>query len=151
VPLSDLPMDKLFLFFLVLFVVITLYPAWAKTAGRIRRFYQEHAGRAAGPVVPGGAEATTFETWQQGVRLSDLEFFLLWRLAMAGRGGLSRRQLQDDLHLAPAVVRANLASLQERDLVRVTALRGLTFRYGLSEKGRQFAVQEGYLPDIRRG
>jgi len=143
-------MDKLFLFFLVLFVVLSLYPAWTRTAGRIRRFLQEHEEHPAGPVVPGGREAATFETWQQGVRLSDLELFILWRLAMAGRRGLSRRQLQDELHLAPAVVRANLASLQRRGLVRVIALRGLTFRHGLSERGRQFAVAEGYLPQLRR-
>jgi len=151
-PIADLPMALMFLIFLLLFVVIGIYPAFQRAGRRLRRFIREHEKLVWSQVeVLSSAQPTSFETPHQVVSLNDFEIFILRRLAQAGGKGLTRRQINADLHFDPVIVKSALAALIERGLVQVALPLPLRLRYGLSPEGREFAIDQGYLPRLRVG
>jgi hypothetical protein len=152
VPSVDVPMTIMFVVFLVLFLGSFLYPVWKSRAAKLRdllRSRRASRGPAVGPIEE--PLAATFETPRQQLLLNDFDVFILRRLALAGRRGLSRRQLQAELHFSPGLTGKTLASLQERGLIRMVMPLGFASRFCLSARGRDFAVEQGYLPAIRKG
>lgn len=150
-PSVDVPMAIMFAVFLAFFLAVFLYPAWKEGAARLRRLLRPHHPRR-GPATGSVEEpmATTFETRRQRLQLNDFDIFILRRLALAGRRGLSRRQLQAELHFSSPLTRKTLASLQERGLVLTIMPLGFASRFRLSARGRDFAVEQGYLPALRK-
>ncbi len=138
---ADLSTAILFILFLMLFVAIGIFPAWKRTARRLRDLLARRA--QPGPPAAGAEEG-------ESLRLDDFDIFVLRRLAQAGGQGLSRRQLQAALHFEPLLLGKTLASLQERGLVEVVMPLGFGSRLCLSARGRAFAAREGYLPSIHR-
>jgi len=154
VPSADLPMAIMFILFLMLFVAIGIYPAWKRTAVRLRNFLrtrEQLLRPGVGPLAEPEEEPepSTFELRRQALQLNDFEIFVLRRLAQAGAGGLSSRQLQAELHFDPPLVRKTLDSLLERGLVQEALPTLLGRRFHLSARGRDFAAGQGYLPEIR--
>lgn len=152
-PPLDVPMALLFILFLALFLAVGILPAWKRTAGRIRRLRRNRPAR--GPAVPAadpadGAPATTFEFRHQPLPLTDLELFVLVRLARAGRLGRSARQLQGELHFDRSLLSRTLGALHQRGLVQPTLPTLAGSRYALSAAGREFMDEQGELPQIRR-
>jgi len=150
VPSTDLPTAIMFILFLMLFLAIGIFPAWQRTAARLRTFLR---GRRM-PIqpdtgAPEGPAATTFDGERQTLLLNDFDIFILRRLAQADGRGLSRRQLQEALHFDPPLLMKTLASLQERGLVEGVVPIGFGGRFRLSARGRHFAAEQGYLPNIR--
>ncbi len=151
-PSIDVPMTIMFVVFLVFFLGGFLYPAWKSRAAKLRGLLRPR--RAPRRPAVGAVDEplpTTFETPRQRLQLNDFDVFILRRLALAGSWGFSRRQLQAELHFSPGLTRKTLASLQERGLIRVVMPLGFASRFQLSARGRDFAIEQGYLPAIRRG
>jgi len=151
VPSADLSTAILFILFLMLFVAIGIFPAWKRTAGRLRDLLARRAqpgqldadaAEVPAPILSGGEG--------ESLRLDDFDIFVLRRLAQAGGQGLSRRQLQAALHFELPLIGKTLASLQQRGLVEVVMPFGFGSRFCLSARGRAFAAGEGYLPSVRR-
>lgn len=148
-PIADLTLALMFVIFLALFVIIGIYPSFKRGASRIRSYiHQQEKQSWTGVEVLKNAQQSSFTTPQQLLRLNDFEIFVLRRLAQAGGKGLTRRQLQDDLHFDPVIIRDALASLSDQGLVQAEFLSLFRIRFGLSVRGREFAVEQGYLPSL---
>ena len=150
------PVDRytaiLFIVFLMFFLAVGITPSWTRTAAKLRGLLQRRrALRQPGIGTVEAPAPTTYETPRQTLQLNDFDIFILRRLAQASPRGLSRRQLQAALHFTPPLVQSALAALQERGLVQMAAPIGLARRFRLSARGRDFAVAQGYLPQLRRG
>ena len=150
------PVDRytaiLFIVFLMFFLAVGIAPSWTRTAAKLRGLLQQRrALRQPGVAIDVAPTPTTYETSGQALQLNDFDIFILRRLAQAGPRGLSRRQLQAALHFTPTLVPSALAALQERGLVQMAAPIGLARRFRLSARGRDFAVAQGYLPQLRGG
>ena len=149
-PIADLPMALMFLIFLLLFVVIGIYPAFQRGARHLRRFIRERQRQVWSQIeVLSNAQPTSFETPQQAVTLNDFEIFVLRRLAQARGKGLTRLQINADLHFDPVIVKSALASLIERGLVQIALPFLFRLRYGLTSRGEAFAIEQGYLPKLQ--
>ncbi len=148
--LSDLPLSFLFLFFLLIFVLIGLYPAWQRTAAKIRKHLQA-SGKPQEPLPePFKSEQTAIFSGQQTtLALNDFEIFVLKRLAQNGGKALSRKQINADLHLEPAILSTTLESLRRRRLIQIAMTPLLGIRFYLSENGRDYAIEQGFIPGTR--
>lgn len=146
-PFADLPMPILFAIFLLLFVLLGVYPAWKKTVSRVRRLLNEQHDQA-------GFEGAEIKAREQlpstaaSANLNDYDIFVIRQLALAGGKGLSRRQLVEQLHVEPALIRRTLASLVERGVLGIGLSRLFGIRYALSAAGHAYAVAQGYIPQI---
>ncbi len=147
-PLSELPLPVLVLIFLSVFVLIGLYPAWQRLAAKIRK-YLERIGGSEGPFgggLEGRQEASPAQ--QTTSQLNDFEMLVLWRLSQNGNKGLSRKQINANLHLESANLHAALESLAHRGMVRVAITSLFGIRFYLSEKGRSYSIELGFIPKI---
>lgn len=149
--LPELPMNLLFLLFLVLFVAMGILPAWKRFVGGFRQAMEKWTSAGSGPRVPDAAAPPPAAARHAGLEWNDYEYFVFRRIALAGDKGLTRRQLRDQLHLDPQNIERALAALQRQGLVRPAMPRGFAPRYALDEKGRAIAVEEGYQPRLRSG
>jgi hypothetical protein len=151
-PLADLPLSLLFLLFLLIFVLIGLYPAWKKSAARIRQILKS---LESSPKVDAGTFRTVQTARHSGRRtlsgpLNSYEVLVFRRLARSEREGCSRKQLGADLHLMPANIKQALQSLSRRGLVEFAVTQLLGIRFYLSEKGRIYAIKQDIIPTIRQ-
>jgi len=142
-------MAILFLVFLLVFVLVGIYPAFQRTAAKIRRFIKAHEKPVWTRIdILQNTQPTTYELPLQNLTLHEFEIFILRRLAQAGRKGLTRKQINADLHFEPEVVKNTLASLKGKRLIQVVMNVRPGMYFGLSEQGRRFAFEQGYLPRI---
>ncbi len=150
-PLSDLPQHILFSIFLLLFVLIGVYPAWKKTAAMLRKVLQKASPAEASDNVQVSTDMADFHAEPyQNSHLNDFEIFVLRRLAQESRKALSRRQINADLHLEAPMLKAALQSLLKRGLISMSLgyLSGL--RFYLSASGRNYAIEQGFIPSISK-
>ncbi len=150
-PLSDLPLSTLVLFFLLIFVLIGLYPAWQRTAARIRKVLQSaemSEGPLSGPLNRGHRAVT--EEQPSSAPLNDFEIIVLRRVAQNGGKAFSRKQLNAELHLESAILQQTLKSLYRRGLVQLIVTPWFGQRYYLSEKGRAYALAQGFILEIHQ-
>jgi len=145
VSLTDLPMPILFAIFLLLFVLLGIYPAWKRTATRIRRFLSEQQNQLGLGLPDPGSKEPPAATVADSRDLNDFEVFILRQLAWSGGKGLSRRQLVEQLHFEPALVKQTLASLLDRGLVGIGLPTLFGLRFTLSTAGHAYAVERGYI------
>ncbi len=149
-PLSDLPMSVLFIFFLMFFVLIGIYPAWKRSAAKIRKFLEEQT-KSLEPLTelfeqPQAEPPLAAQPMAQS--LNDFETLVLWQLSQTSGKALSRRQLNETLHLESTTLKQTLESLSQKKLVRVAISSFFGIRFSLSETGHAYAVAKGYIPQI---
>jgi len=139
-------MPVLFAIFLLLFVLLGIYPAWKRTATRIRRFLSEQQNQLGLDLPDLSRKEQPADPAADSRNLNDFEVFILRQLAWSGGKGLSRRQLVEQLHFDPALVKQTLASLLDRGLIGIGLPTLFGFRFTLSAAGHAYAVARGYIP-----
>lgn len=149
--LSDLPIPTLFLYFLLMFVLIGLFPVFQRLISRIEKYLRSLAEpEGAGSAGAEGELEGMFAEPQETPELYDFEVIVLTRLARAGGKGLSLKYIADDLHLDPKVVENSLTSLCAKGLVQFAETFVVGRFFYLSGKGREYSIQQGFIPAPRR-
>lgn len=149
-PLSDMPMRLLVILFLALFVLIGINPAIQKAAVSLRKLLRSAAQRKEliGTRLD-DVHAEVFAESRSSRQLNDFEIIVIRRLAQAGGKALSRKQLNAPLLLGTAVLQKTLKSLHRRELIHVSISTLLGPKFSLSETGRRYAIEQGYIIHIR--
>jgi hypothetical protein len=145
-PLSDMPMRLLVILFLAVFVLIGINPAIKKAAVALRKLLHSAAQRK--ELIGTRREdvhAEMFAESRSSRQLNDFEIIVIRRLAQAGGKPLSRKQLNAPLLLGTTVLHKTLKSLHRRELVHVSISTLLGQRFTLSEAGRRYAIEQGYI------
>jgi hypothetical protein len=150
VAFSDLSLPALVIIFLAIFILIGIHPALQRMVSRIRTLIKAVAGSKA-PISPGleDVHAEMFAEQQGTVQMNDFENIVLRRLAQAGGKALTRKQLNASLLFDKANLYKTLQSLNRRGLVHVKVSKLLGLRFTLSEAGRRYALEQGYLVKIQ--
>ena len=145
-PFSDLPLAVLVALYLVVFILIGIYPALKRTAERIRKLVYSGA-QSKKPVVASirDVHAEIFTDRPDSRQLNDFEIIVIRRLAQAGDKDLSRKQVNAPLLLGTAILHKTLKSLYRRGLIHVKVSKWLGQRFSLSETGRRYAIEQGYM------
>ena len=149
-PLSDMPMRLLVILFLAVFVLIGINPAIQKAAVTLRKLLHSAAQRK--ELIGARLEdvhAEMFAESRSSRQLNDFEIIVIRRLAQAGGKPLSRKQLNAPLLLGTAVLHKTLKSLHRRELIHVRISTLLGQRFTLSETGRRYAIEQGYIVDVQ--
>ena len=151
-PLSDIPLSVLVALYLAIFVLIGIYPFIQKSLYQIRKHMdaankpQEMFNSRVLDVRPGiFPEHLTTEP------LNDFEIIVLRRIAQVGRKALSRKQINETLLFGDAVLTKTLKSLYRRGYLNLRISKFLGQRFILSESGRRYAVEQGYIVQLREG
>lgn len=149
-PLSDMPMRLLVILFLAVFVLIGINPAIQKAAVSLRKLLRSAAQRKEliGTRLD-DVHAEVFAESRSSRQLNDFEIIVIRRLAQAGGKALSRKQLNAPLLLGAAVLHKTLKSLHRRELIHVRISTLLGPKITLSETGRRYAIEQGYIIHIR--
>ena len=149
-PLSDMPMRLLVILFLAVFVLIGINPAIQKAAVSLRKLLLSAAQRKEliGTRLD-DVHAEIFAESRSSRQLNDFEIIVIRRLAQAGGKALSRKQLNAPLLLGTAVLHKTLKSLHRRELIHVSISTLLGPKFSLSETGRRYAIEQGYIIHIR--
>jgi len=149
-PLSDMPMRLLVILFLAVFVLIGINPAIQKAAVNLRKLLRSAAQRKEliGTRLD-DVHAEVFAESRSSRQLNDFEIIVIRRLAQAGGKALSRKQLNAPLLLGSAVLHKTLKSLHRRELIHVSISTLLGPKFSLSETGRRYAIEQGYIIQIR--
>ena len=148
-PLSDMPMRHLVILFLAVFVLIGINPAIQKAAVSLRKLFSSAAQRKE-PIGTrlDDVHAEIFAESRTSRQLNDFEIIVIRRLAQAGGKALSRKQLNAPLLLGTAVLHKTLKSLHRRELIHVRISTLLGQRFTLSETGRRYTIEQGYVINI---
>ena len=149
-PLSDMPMRLLVILFLAVFVLIGINPAIQNAAVSLRKLLRSAAQRKEliGTRLD-DVHAEIFAESRSSRQLNDFEIIVIRRLAQAGGKALSRKQLNAPLLLGTAVLHKTLKSLHRRELIHVSISTLLGPKISLSETGRRYAIEQGYIIQIR--
>jgi len=149
VPLSDLPLSVMFLFFLLLFLLIDLYPGGKKSTAKIRKLFERHDKQEEPDTdIMERDQTAPFADQQAKLQLNDFESIVLRRLAQNCGKGFSRKQINADLHLESSIFNETLESLLRKGLVRMALTSLFGIRCYLSEKGRDYLIEQGFIPRI---
>ena len=144
--LSEMPLRLLVILFLAAFVLIGINPALQKIALRLRKLLHSAAQRKdlVGTRLK-DVHAEIFAETRDSRQLNDFEIIVIRRLAQAGFKALSRKQLNARLLLGNAILHKTLKSLHRRGLVHVKLSTLLVQQFILSQAGRQYATEQGYI------
>lgn len=148
-PLSDLPMPLLVALFLTVFVLIGINPALQKVLKQLRKILHSVAQKK--KIVgtrPEDVHAEIFSDHRSSRQLNDFEIIVIRRLAQAGGRALSMKELNAPLLLSKAILHKTLRSLNRRSFIHVRISTLLGQRFSLSEEGRRYAVEQGYIINI---
>lgn len=146
-PFYDRPQTIPFILFLLIFIVIGIYPAWKKTAAMIRKALKENEQHNTTPTVQLQDHSAT-ATQLRDLQLSDFDNFVLWQLAQNQPKCLTGKQLNATLHLEPADLKNALRSLADNGLIYLELSSWFKLRYRLSETGYQYAIEQGFITSL---
>lgn len=149
-PLSDAALSDLVTLFLVVFVLIGLHPALKRTASKLKRMLDDAADRQ--KLTPGitNLHMSIFNGSSSMRTMNDYEIFVMRRLAQARGKSLSRRQINETLLFGDAVLDKAMQSLMDRGMMRISISRFPGMRFGLTEAGRRYALEQGYIVELRQ-
>ena len=145
-PLSDMQISVLVALFLAVFVLIGIYPALQRSADVIRKLVHS-ADRLDKPVTSfrGDAHAAIFSDKLISRQMNDFEIIVLRRLAQSGDKTLTLKQVNAPLLFGTDILHRTLRSLHRRGMLRVKVSTLLGQRFTLSETGRRYALEQGYI------
>lgn len=149
-PFSELPLSVLVTLFLVLFVLVGVYPALKRTADKIRQL-RHTAARARQPLAVRREElhAELYAEKTDGP-LNDFEVLVLQRFARSPKA-LSPKQVNAGLLFREENLHRALRMLRRRGLIRLTVTPLGGRRFNLSEAGRRYAMEQGYIVHLQEG
>lgn len=149
-PFRELPLSVLVTLFLVLFLLVGIYPALKRTADRIRQL-RRTAARARQPLAVRREElhAELYAEQTDGP-LNDFEALVLQRFARSGKA-LSPKQLNATLLFQQENLHRALRMLRRRGLIRLTVNPLGGRRFALSETGLRYAMEQGYIVRLQEG
>ncbi|MCK4536676.1 MAG: hypothetical protein KAT93_06660 [Desulfuromonadales bacterium] len=150
-PFSELPLPVLVALFLTAFVLVGIYPALKRTVIKLRKLLRS-AAQSKKPIAAllDNVHAELFAKPPTG-QLNDFEIIVLRRLAQAGGKALSRKQVNAHLLFGEKTLHKTLRSLNRRGLVHVkVSLLLLRQRFALSEAGRRYAIEQGYIIPVHK-
>ncbi len=149
-PLSDIPISSLVIIFLAIFVVIGIHPAIKRGALKLRKLLEEAAKSGESFVsMLENPHAEIFSDYPSSEDLNDFEIIVLRRIAQAGGKALSRKQVNETLLFGDAVLTRTIRSLYRRRLISLRVSKFLGQRFVLSEAGRRYALEQGYIVHIQ--
>jgi uncharacterized membrane protein len=149
VPFSELPLSVLVILFLAVFVLVGIYPALERAATKLRKLVHITA-QSKKPVAAllDDLHAELFAQQPTTGPLNDFEIFVLRRLAQARGKALTRKQVNSTLLFSKKTIHKTLRSLNRRGLVHVKMSLLLQQRFALSEAGRRYAIEQGYIVHV---
>lgn len=149
-PLSKDALSELFTLFLALFVLIGMQPALQKGAAKLSKLLKA-AGDKKDKLAPSEKEvhAAIFVDHHATYALNDFEIIVLQRLSRFGKRAISARQINETLLFGDAVFQKTLWSLHRRGLINLRVSKLLGPRFKLSESGRRYALEQGYLVEFQ--
>lgn len=146
----DSPLSNLVAWYLIAFVLVGIYPALRRNVERLRKLVHSDARpKMLVAISPGDVHAGIFAEPPSSRPLNDFEIIVLRRLAQAGDKALSRKQMNARLLLGTEILHKTLWSLHRRGMIRIKVSPLLGQRFVLSEAGRQYATEQGYIIKIQ--
>ncbi|MBE0577541.1 MAG: hypothetical protein IH613_16805 [Desulfuromonadales bacterium] len=147
---SDLPLSAQVVLFLSVFVLIGIQPALKRAGEKIRKLVHS-ADQSNEPFATllQDVHADVFAEQPTSQHLNDFEIIVLQRLAQSDDKALSRKQLNTALLLDTAIFQKTLRSLHRRGLIRIKVSTLLGQSVLLSEAGRQYAIEQGYIIKVQ--
>ena len=139
--LAELSQPILFLIFLAIFVLLGIYPIWQRTAAIIRKFLTERNKSKATNGDSSTEPEELLVKQQPPLQLDTVESLVFQRIVQNDDKSLSRKQLNADLHLEPALLKSTLEALLHRGLLQITMTALPIIRFQLTEKGHLYAQQ----------
>ena len=149
-PLSDIPLDAQVILFLVIFVLIGIYPFIKKSMAQLRKLMDaaDKPQKMFGSLIKDVHQEVFAEQLTSGP-LNDFEIIVLRRIAQAGGKSMSRKQINEALLFGDAVLTRTLQSLYRRGYLNLRISKFMGKRFILSESGRRYAMEQGYIVSIR--
>ena len=149
-PFSELPRPTQVILFLILFVLVGIYPALKRTADKVRKL-RRTAAKARQPLAVRREElhAELFARPAEGP-LTDFERIVLQRFSRSSKP-LSLKQVNAPLLFGRDNLHRTLRLLQRRGLIRMTVSPLTGRRFMLTEAGRRYALEQGYIVQLHEG
>jgi hypothetical protein len=146
-PFADILIGTMFVVFLMIFVLIGIYPAVKKTLDRIRAYYKARGTwEEFERVNATGSSMHELATQWETPQLAEYEELVLRSLAMSRMNVRTALWIADALQIESETVDITLASLSSKHLVWSfeTHLFGRFFM--LTKSGRDYATAHGLFP-----
>jgi DNA-binding MarR family transcriptional regulator len=149
-PLSDIPLDAQVILFLVIFVLIGIYPFIKKSMAQLRKLMDaaDKPQKMFSSLIKDVHQEVFAEQLTSGP-LNDFEIIVLRRIAQAGGKSMSRKQINEALLFGDAVLTRTLQSLYRRGYLNLRISKFMGKRFILSESGRRYAMEQGYIVSLR--
>ena len=149
-PLSDIPLSVQVILFLTVFVLIGIYPFIKKSMAQLRKLMDagDKPQKMFSSLIK-DAHQDAFPEHLTSGPLNDFEIIVLRRLAQAGGKAMSRKQINESLLFGDAVLTRTLKSLYRRGYLKLRISKFMGQRFILSESGRRYAVEQGYIVQLR--
>jgi len=148
--LSDAPLADLFTLFLVVFVLIGMQPTLQKGARALSQLLDKVDSKRE-KLAPSDKEIHTaiFSEHHATKALNDYELIVMQRLSRLEGRAASSRQINETLLFGDTVFKKTLWSLHRRGLISLRVSKLLGPRFMLSEIGRRYAIEQGYIVEFR--
>ena len=151
-PLSDMPLSAQVVLFLTIFVLIGIYPFIKKSMAQLRKLMdaRDKPQEMLSSLIK-DVHQEVFPEHPTAGQLNDFEIIVLRRIAQAGGKAMSRKQINESLLVGDAVLTRTLKSLYRRGYLKLRISKFMGQRFILSESGRRYAVEQGYIVQLREG
>ena len=147
-PFPDLHLSIPFIIFLLMFIVLGIYPVWKKTTSMIGKALKGMEQSEAAANVQFQEQPNTAAAPHTNPELTDFESFVLCQLAQNQPKSLTRKKLNSNLHLEPVDLKSALRSLADQGLIYMEISSLFRFRYRLSDSGYQYAIERGFIAPL---
>lgn len=145
-PLSDIPLSAQVILFLAVFVLIGIYPFIKKSMVQLRKLLDaaDNPQKMFSSQIR-DVHQDMFPKQLTSGPLNDFEIIVLRRIAQGGGKAMSRKQINESLLFGDAVLNRTLMSLYRRGYLNLRISKFMGKRFILSEPGRRYAVEQGYI------
>ncbi|MGD9342676.1 MAG: hypothetical protein PVJ25_01515 [Desulfuromonadales bacterium] len=149
-PLSDIPLSAQVILFLTIFVLIGIYPFIKKSMAQLRKLMDaaDRPQKMFSSLVKDVHQEVFPDKLTSGP-LNDFETIVLRRIAQTGGKAMSLKQINESLLFGDAVLTRTLKSLYRRGYLNLRISKFMGRRFILSESGRRYAEEQGYIVSLR--